>query len=56
VRRDQLAQPRRERRGAAQDLLREAAEVLRRLGQVGEQVPDLRVLGAVRRIWPIMSA
>jgi hypothetical protein len=48
VSRDELTQPWTERRRPAQDLLREPREVFRRLRQVGKEVPDLRVLDALR--------
>jgi hypothetical protein len=48
VRRNQLTQPWTERRRPAQDLLREPREVFGRLRQVGKEVPDLGVLGALR--------
>jgi hypothetical protein len=48
VSRNQFTQPRTERRRPPQDLLREPREVFCCLRQVGEEMPDLRVLGAVR--------
>src|SRR3954470_22636026 len=46
VRGDQLAHSRAERRGTAEDGLREPREMLGGVGQEGKQVPDLPILGA----------
>jgi hypothetical protein len=45
---DELTQSWTERRRPTQDLLCEAREVIRRLRQVGKEVPDLRVFDALR--------
>lgn len=43
--RNQFTESRTQRRGPAENLLREASQMIGRCRQIGKQVPDLRVLG-----------
>src|ERR1017187_6650957 len=48
IRRNQLANPGAERPRASQDLLSESGQVFGSFWKIGEHVPDLRILAAVR--------